>query len=175
MAVEFSTGTFLLSPQTRILGVDRESRRIAGLFNDYLRAQHGLQLRTDAKPPPHVNFISFGPPGSGNLPAEGYRLAIGPDSIRISGRGAGLFYGMQTLTQLLPARQQPAMELPGLDITDYPRFGYRGLLLDVGRHFFSVATSRSCSTLPLNTRSIGFTGISPTTKAGASRSGSIPS
>ncbi len=139
VAVEFSTGTFLLSPQTRILGVDRESRRIAGLFNDYLRAQHGLQLRTDAKPPPHVNFISFGPPGSGNLPAEGYRLAIGPDSIRISGRGAGLYYGMQTLTQLLPAHQQSAMELPNLDITDYPRFGYRGLLLDVGRHYFPVS------------------------------------
>jgi hexosaminidase len=45
---------------------------------------------------------------------------------------------MQTLTQLLPAQGQPAMELPSLEITDYPRFGYRGLLLDVGRHYFPV-------------------------------------
>jgi hexosaminidase len=138
VAVEFSTGTFLLSPQTRILGADGESRRIAALFNDYLHAQYGLQLRISAKPPRHVNFISFNPIGSDKLPAEGYRLVIGPDSIRVSGRGAGLYYGMQTLWQLLPPHRQPAMELPNLDITDYPRFGYRGLLLDVGRHHFPV-------------------------------------
>jgi hexosaminidase len=139
VAVEFSTGTFLLSPQTRILGVDRESRRIAALFNDYLYAQHGPQLRVSAKPPRHVNFILFGLMGSGKQPAEGYHLTIGPSSIRVSGHGAGLYYGMQTLTQLLPSHQQSSIELPNLDITDYPRFGYRGLLLDVGRHYFPVS------------------------------------
>jgi hexosaminidase len=135
---ELSAGMFLLSPQTRIVAADRESRRIAGLFNGYLRAQHRLELPISAKPTPHVNFISFSPIDSDELPAEGYRLAIGPDSIRVNGRGAGLFYGMQTLTQLLPAHQLP-MELPNLKITDYPRFGYRGLLLDVGRHYFPVS------------------------------------
>ncbi len=139
VSVELSTGTFLLSPQTRILGADGESRRIAALFSNYLRAQHGLKLRITAKPPRRVNFISFSPIGSDKLPAEGYRLVIGPDSIRVNGRGAGLYYGMQTLTQLLPAHQQQAIELPNLDITDYPRFGYRGLLLDVGRHYFPVS------------------------------------
>jgi hexosaminidase len=139
VSVELSTGTFLLSPQTRLLGADGESRRIAALFNDYLRAQHGLQLRIGAKPTPRVNFISFSPIGSNKLPAEGYRFVIGPDGIRVNGRGAGLYYGMQTLTQLLPAHQQQALELPSLDITDYPRFGYRGLLLDVGRHYFPVS------------------------------------
>ena len=138
VAEELSTGTFLLSEQTRILAVDRESRRIAAEFNDILLARHGLQLRISAKPPRRVNFISFSRLGSDKLPAEGYRLVIGPNSIRVSGHAAGLYYGMQTLTQLLPAQQQPAIELPGLDITDYPRFGYRGLLLDVGRHYFSV-------------------------------------
>jgi hexosaminidase len=139
VAVELSAGIFLLSPQTLIVAADGKSRRIAALFNDYLRAQHGLELRINAKPPPHVNFISFSPIGSDKLRAEGYRLTIGPDSIRVSGSGAGLFYGMQTLTQLLPAHQQPAMELPNLNITDYPRFGYRGLLLDVSRHFFPAS------------------------------------
>jgi len=137
VTVELSAGIFLLSPQTCILAADRDSRRIAALFNDYLRAQYGLELRISAKPTPHVNFISFSPMGSDKLPAEGYRLAIGPDSIRVNGRGAGLFYGMQTLTQLLPVHQLP-MELPNLKITDYPRFGYRGLLVDVGRHYFPV-------------------------------------
>jgi hexosaminidase len=138
VAEELSTGTFLLSEQTRILAVDRESRRIAAEFNDILLARHGLQLRISAKPPPRGNFISFSPLGSDKLPAEGYRLVIGPNSIRVWGHAAGLYYGMQTLTQLLPAHQQPAIELPNIEITDYPRFGYRGLLLDVGRHYFPV-------------------------------------
>jgi hexosaminidase len=139
VAVELSTGTFLLSGQTRILAGDRESRRIAALFNDFLLAQHGLQLHISANPLRGANFISFGRLGSDKLPAEGYRLAIGPDSIHVSGHAAGLYYGMQTLTQLLPAHRQPTIELPNLAITDYPRFGYRGLLLDVGRHYFPVS------------------------------------
>jgi hexosaminidase len=138
VAVRFSTGTFPLSEQTRILAADPESRRIASLFHDFLLAQNGLQLRISARPPKRGNFISFSPVGSHKLPAEGYRLTIGPDSIRVSGHAAGLYYGMQTLTQLLPAQRQPVIDLPGLDITDSPRFGYRGLLLDVGRHYFPV-------------------------------------
>ena len=142
VAVKSSTGTFRLSEQTRIVATDPESRRIAALFHDFLLAQNGLQLRISAKPAGRGNFISFSPVGSHKLPAEGYRLTIAADSIRVSGHAAGLYYGMQTLTQLLPAHQQPAIELPGLDITDYPRFGYRGLLLDVGRHYFPVSYLR---------------------------------
>jgi len=131
-------GTFLLNDQTRILATDRESRRIAGLFSDYLLSRRGLRLRVVGVSTPRGNVIVFDRNRSGTLPAEGYRLSVGPDRIRVSGQAAGLFYGMQTLTQLLPLQQQPAVELPGLEITDYPRFGYRGLLLDVGRHFFPV-------------------------------------
>ena len=57
----------------------------------------------------------------------------------MTGTAAGLFYGMQTLTQLLPVRLGTSIELPAIDIEDQPRFGYRGALLDVGRHYFSVA------------------------------------
>src|SRR4026208_542246 len=45
---------------------------------------------------------------------------------------------MQTLTKLLPLALKPTIELPSLEIADQPRFGYRGLLLDVGRHFYTV-------------------------------------
>ena len=64
---------------------------------------------------------------------------IRAESIRVTGTAAGLFYGMQTLTQLLPVRLGASIELPAIDIEDHPRFGYRGVLLDVGRHYFSVA------------------------------------
>jgi hexosaminidase len=138
VAVKESAGTFVLNGQTRILAVDRESRKTAGLLNDFLLKQNGLHLRITVDRPKRENFISFSQLGSRGLPKEGYRLVVGTKSIRVIGQPAGLFYGMQTLAQLLPLGLQPTIELPDLDITDYPRFGYRGLLLDVGRHFFSV-------------------------------------
>ena len=138
VAVKSLAGTFVVNGQTRIVAVDRESRKIAGLLNDFLLKQNGLRLRITVNRPKRENFISFGQIGSRGLPEEGYRLVIGAKSIRLIGQPAGLFYGMQTLTQLLPSGPQPTIELPDLDITDYPRFGYRGVLLDVGRHFFSA-------------------------------------
>src|SRR5712671_1514082 len=138
VAVKLLAGTFALNDQTRIVAGDRESRKVAGLLNDFLLKQNGLHLRITDNPPKRENFISFSQAGSRSLPAEGYRLVVAPKSIRVTGQPAGLSYGMQSLTQLLPLGPQPTIELPDLDITDYPRFGYRGVLLDVGRHFFSV-------------------------------------
>ena len=82
-----------------------------------------------------------------DLGKEGYELEITPVNISLSAKGsAGLFYGVQTLLQLLPS--PPGLEsgqslpgfsgitLPCLKITDRPRFAYRGMHLDVGRHFF---------------------------------------
>jgi hexosaminidase len=138
VAVKLLAGTFVLNGETRILAVDQESRKTAGLLSDFLLKQNGLHLRITANRPKRENYISFSQVGSRRLPEEGYRLVIGAKSIRVIGQPAGLFYGMQTLTQLLPSGLQPTIELPDLDITDHPRFGYRGVLLDVSRHFFSV-------------------------------------
>lgn len=133
-------GSFLLSAETRLVAADESSRAIARLFADYLLSQHGLRLRTVGAPVKSHNYISFSGQDTHGLPEEGYRLAIEHGHVTISGKNAGLFYGMQTLTQLLPAEIKPALALPALEIADHPRFGYRGLLLDVGRHYFSPAT-----------------------------------
>jgi hexosaminidase len=74
---------------------------------------------------------------------EGYRLAVTPRVIEISATThAGLFYGLQTLRQLIaPAASSPgeaAPTIPAVEIEDRPRFVYRGMHLDVGRHFFPV-------------------------------------
>ena len=76
--------------------------------------------------------------GSEDLPAEGYRLSITPDSINLTGKGAGLFYGIQSLIQLFPNETGATATLPCLRIEDRPRFQYRGFMLDVSRHFFSI-------------------------------------
>lgn len=70
----------------------------------------------------------------------GYQLEVSwVHGVRIEGNdAAGVFYGVQTLIQMLPARAGVLPFLPALKITDYPRFAYRGMHLDVVRHFFPV-------------------------------------
>ena len=78
------------------------------------------------------------------MPAEAYRLFVTPCRIDIVAGGAqGAFYAVQTLRQLLPAAAYEAddvraVELPVVTIEDKPCLGYRGMMLDVGRHFFTV-------------------------------------
>ena len=72
---------------------------------------------------------------------EGYRLVITPRSIRLTGKeAAGIFYGIQTLNQLLLEHdgQTPPTGIPCLQIEDAPRYGYRALMLDPARHFIPV-------------------------------------
>lgn len=79
------------------------------------------------------------------LGAEGYYLSITPQAVLIrANQPAGLFYGIQTLFQLLPpaiesrqAVNRHSWSTPCITVTDYPRFGWRGLMFDVSRHFFT--------------------------------------
>ncbi|SMD32902.1 hexosaminidase [Reichenbachiella faecimaris] len=73
------------------------------------------------------------------LGAEGYQLKITESQILISANHPqGVFYGVQTLLQMIPLRQYESVELPTGVIRDYPRYAYRGSMLDVSRHFFGV-------------------------------------
>ena len=73
--------------------------------------------------------------GSDRLPPEGYTLDVRPGRIRLCGSDTGLYYAAQTLLQLL---RNGKGTVPGVSIYDYPRFRYRGLMMDVSRHFFTV-------------------------------------
>jgi hexosaminidase len=76
---------------------------------------------------------------------EGYHLFITPSKIILSARtSAGLFWGIETIMQLLPPADSVSdkmneLKIPAVEIQDYPAFGWRGMHLDVVRHFFSVA------------------------------------
>ncbi len=91
------------------------------------------------------NAIVLVPGGDSALGGEGYELTVTEQGVRIEAASpAGLFYGVETLRQLLP----PAIERPDRQrarwrvasgvIRDYPRYRWRGAMLDVSRHFFSV-------------------------------------
>ncbi|NGM63642.1 family 20 glycosylhydrolase, partial [Sphingobacterium sp. SGG-5] len=71
---------------------------------------------------------------------EGYRLSVTDKDITVrASESNGLFYGIQTVYQLIPTGVSGSrVSLPAVRIVDRPRFGWRGLMLDVGRYFYSV-------------------------------------
>lgn len=93
-----------------------------------------------------INF-QLAKPAVSVLGREGYQLSVKPSGVSIRANShAGLFYGLQSLLQLFPAAIESTglqagvqWQAPAVDVTDYPRFGWRGLMLDVSRHFFTVA------------------------------------
>jgi len=138
VSVKKASGEFILSQQTALL-TDSLNNKAVQFFTEYLHSK--LNLRNEAKlntGESIANSIVFTEKGTEGLADQGYRLTITLQQIIVAGKGAGLFYGIQTLLQLIPADHSATIKLPCVQIEDYPRFGYRGFMLDVCRHFFSV-------------------------------------
>lgn len=138
------SNTFIDVPRRADLEACAEvlNEAIAGISN------YRLAVKNDAVA---ANRICFRLDSTGqDWHAEGYRLQISPDSLVLVAREpAGLFYGVQTLVQLLADGQfyQPekrCWNLPALRISDQPAFGYRGMHLDVSRHFFPKEFVMKC-------------------------------
>jgi len=137
---------FVISAQT-LLEADGsdEANRVASLFAARIRPATGFALLVSA-PAALTNSIRFQlRPDRADLGDEGYELVVRPDSVRIvAPNGAGLFHGAQTLRQLLPPEVESDIRMgrpwgiPSLTIRDVPRLAWRGAMLDVARHFFTV-------------------------------------
>ncbi|MET8550858.1 beta-N-acetylhexosaminidase [Micromonospora zamorensis] len=129
-----------------VVSADPAALAVAEHLAELLRPATGYPLPVaDASGPGPVGGIALVLDEAADLGAEGYRLDVTPDEVRLTAVTAtGLFHGVQTLRQLLPAAIEsptPVAErwaLPGGTITDAPRFPYRGAMLDVARHFFAV-------------------------------------
>ncbi|MCR8560503.1 family 20 glycosylhydrolase [Mucilaginibacter sp. BJC16-A38] len=138
VSIKKSTGQFVLSQETAIYA-DSITNKAVVFLQDYLQNRAMLKVKLKVNIGAGVtNAVILTSFGANNLPEGGYRLTITPKQIIITGKGAGLFYGIQSLIQLIPADRNAVAKLPCVQIEDYPRFAYRGLMLDVSRHFFSV-------------------------------------
>lgn len=143
--LEIKQGNFLITPTTVIVLGDGSEKESASFFNQHLKTYYGFQLKIVKAST--KNFIRFSKIPSEPPPVkEQYRLIVAENGITITATTySGVFYGMQTLIQLLPVPGEKAksanykLSIPQLIIEDKPRFQYRGMHLDIGRHFQPVA------------------------------------
>ena len=143
--VEFQhlSGYYSLTKSTTI-GFDRpEGLAVANMLAQKLNTPTGFALKAQQGVKNAIQLNLNSTPNA-KIGKEGYVLDVTPKGVVITAnQPAGLFYGMQTLLQLLPKEiesKSPAKAnwtVPAVKITDYPRFGWRGIMLDVSRHFFS--------------------------------------
>ena len=132
-SLERRAGSFVPADGLRIsvAGRDPAVHRLAELLRVHLRDLTGVDAPLGENGAIRLVLGPDAPDGP-----ESYRLSITSDRIELAARDArGLFYAVQTARQLVAASPQA---IPAVEIEDAPRFGYRGLHLDVGRHFFPV-------------------------------------
>jgi len=149
VAVTSNNETFQLSEDASILvtGDAPEAMAVAHYLSDKLKPATGFQIAVgkkegDVKP----GYIYLELLADSSLGNEGYELNITKESIKLlAHKPAGLFYGVQTICQLLPESvessdlQKSGWKIAGADIKDIPLYKWRGSMLDVSRHFFSVS------------------------------------
>lgn len=152
---ENTSGMFMLDNQTaiRVNTKDESVTKMAQGFVDFLsKAGTNVELLKNAtdKVPSKVISLNLANTPKAEIGTEGYTLEVNDKEITINAnKPAGIFYGLQTLRQLLPANFE-SVDYPmgigmimGCKITDYPRFGWRGLMFDDSRHFFGVDAVKS--------------------------------
>ncbi|WP_018617321.1 beta-N-acetylhexosaminidase [Segetibacter koreensis] len=144
------SGSFAINKQTKIevQQGNPEALRIAKMLAQKLQKAAGLEIAVIAGNDNNANNTIFFTTVSTNdsLGNEGYQLSVTNQSVIVkAAQPAGLFYGMQTIAQLLPAEIESTTKvnniywiIPAVEITDVPRFTWRGQHLDVCRHFVSV-------------------------------------
>jgi len=145
VSIEEGKGLFVLDDQVALdlQTSDKQLKQSVKWFTEKIEAISGIQL--DGKNGTKKLTIALNESADSVLGKEGYRLKVTPEGISLqANQAAGIFYGMQSILQLLPAdiESNSAVSgvqwtIPAVEITDYPRFGWRGLMLDVSRHFFT--------------------------------------
>jgi hexosaminidase len=135
--IKHNEGKFNLTAETRIQA-DKKFFE-AHFLQQAILEKTGLFLEILQEITPNTIELNISIPDTTSFPKESYDLTIQPQKISIlSFDSSGLFYGIQTLLQLIPNENKQEIGLPCLQISDRPTFGWRGMHLDVARHFFTV-------------------------------------
>jgi hexosaminidase len=147
VSVAAKTGSFQLTDKTvvELASADADANRAAHFLADALSTPTGYKIavaKSGSNDAIKLVLLSAEDKSLGN---EGYKLSVATSGVTLSAnKAAGLFYGAQSILQLLPkeieskaAAKNISWTMPAVEITDYPRFGWRGLMFDVSRHFFT--------------------------------------
>jgi hexosaminidase len=142
--LETHDGVFQLNAKTRLRS-DKASRATTDYLAEQLRKSTGFPLKTTTGKPGKGDILITTSDAKASLGNEGYELTVSPDSAVIRApQQAGAFYGVQSLLQLLPPQVYSrskadgvTWEMPAVQIEDSPRYKWRGLMLDVSRHFYN--------------------------------------
>jgi hexosaminidase len=123
---------------------DKDAAETAGYLADALSKAAGFDVAVVDAQKAGEKAISLKIDAESDLGAEGYALDVTPSNVSLTaGTAAGLCWGVQTIFQLLPediyaTSGKVSLSISAVAIKDFPRYGYRGMHLDVGRHFFSA-------------------------------------
>ena len=134
-------GSFKLSSNTKIAATTPEAKTVAEYFVSKMNRATGFNISVAESGNIQLNLDA-----SLEMGDEAYKLDVTTDGVQVTAKTPhGLFYGMQSFMQLLPAEIESPSEVkgiawtaPAVNIADEPRFGYRGLMIDACRHFMSV-------------------------------------
>lgn len=136
------TTPFIIDRSTTIVypATNEKMHRTADFLATFIKEMTGTEVRVSDKEK-SSNAIILAVDSTMGHP-EGYKLQITPEKVLLTGGSeAGVFYGIQTIHKALPILKDSkvAAALPAGTVTDFPRFRYRGFMIDVGRHFFPVS------------------------------------
>lgn len=146
--VSIKTDAFRMNADTRIVATNEEALEVARMLASLVQPATGYALNAAVGLPGkgrNMIALQLNSKPDEHLGPEGYALRVTDRQVLLFANAPqGLFYGVQTLLQLLPPQiesetkiENVSWTVPAVDITDYPRFSWRGLMLDVSRHFFS--------------------------------------
>lgn len=122
---------FLLTRSTGVRTASPELKNEADFLKQYVQQQTGIEMKDGSGIRLVLNKKIKGD--------EAYRIRVRAKGITVEGRTpAGVFYGLQFLRKSIPTAPTDTVSLPAADVSDAPRFGYRGAMLDCSRHFFPV-------------------------------------
>ncbi|MBO9619238.1 MAG: family 20 glycosylhydrolase [Niabella sp.] len=138
VVLQQTPGVFILDETVRVEAPanNKAAADVARYFGNYIKQLSGYDVNNKSTAKNKTIRFRIAPVDQAGT--EGYSISVAPTKITIQANQAkGLFYGVQSLMQTLPAiRTNQTLRIPCMEILDYPRFPWRGMMLDVSRHFF---------------------------------------